>query len=96
MLGWALLPGNPYGFFQVLRVVVCGIAAYAAVVGNRSGNSGWTWALGATAALYNPFLPVHLTRNMWGVVNVLTIVLLIAACLFLTRRVTATDNPGKS
>jgi hypothetical protein len=40
MLGWALLPGNPYGFFQVLRVVVCGIAAYAAVVGNRSGNSG--------------------------------------------------------
>ena len=86
LLALALMPGHPYSYFQALRVVVCFAAAFVAVVAYRTDKEGWAWACGATAALYNPFLPVHLSRGQWSVVNVLTIVLLVAAGLSIARK----------
>jgi hypothetical protein len=31
------------------------------------------WVLGITAGIYNPIFRVHLTREIWTVVNVVTI-----------------------
>lgn len=95
MLAWALLPSNPYNYYQILRVVVCFVAAYVAVVAYRSNHEEWTWTLAAIAALYNPFLHVHFSRVVWSAVNVLTIVLMIAGCLSLTRKPAGSNNPAK-
>jgi len=73
MLLWALNPENPYGYYVLLRWVCCGIFAYLAFKGYEQGHQGWVWVLGITAALYNPILRVHLTREIWSVVNVITI-----------------------
>jgi len=69
MLAWALVPDNPYGYYILLRFAVCGISAYLAY-----NCIGWGWALIAVAVVYNPIIRVHLNREIWSVVNVVTII----------------------
>lgn len=77
LLVLALLPW-PYGYYQFLRLVVCAVSAWLAYVQwkNDEAFSFWTVSLSATALLYNPILPIHLTREIWIVLN------LLAAALF--------------
>jgi hypothetical protein len=73
MLLWALNPENPYGYYVLLRWICCGIFAYLAFKGFEQGHQGWVLVLGITAAVYNPIFRVHLTREIWSVVNVAAI-----------------------
>jgi hypothetical protein len=73
MLLWALNPGNPYSYYLLLRWVCCGVFAYLAVQALESKRQGWVWVLGITALIYNPLIPVHLTREIWSAANVATI-----------------------
>lgn len=86
MLAWALVPSNPYGYYLLLRVVVCGICAYLALAAYERQRQGWVWALGITAVVYNPFIRVHLNREIWSAVNIATIVLLAATIWVLRRK----------
>ena len=86
-LAWALLTEHhPKGFFVAVRVVVCFASTYAAVAAYKTKREIWTWLLGANAALYNPFVPVHLTREVWNFVGLADITLLIAAGILLRTR----------
>jgi hypothetical protein len=64
MLLLALDPGNPYGYYILLRWVCCGIFAYLAYHTLEQEQLGWTWVLGITAVVYNPIVRVHLTREV--------------------------------
>lgn len=75
----ALFDGWPYGFFTVLRFVVFSSTAYVAYTAYQEHKEGWVWLLGAIAVLFNPFIPVYLTRDVWIVIDFVT-----AACLFVT------------
>jgi len=44
--------------------VVCGTAAYGAFKSVELEKSGWAWILGIIALLFNPIIPVHLSRDM--------------------------------
>jgi hypothetical protein len=79
MLLWALNPENPYGYYILLRWVCCGVFAYLAFKALDQGHQGWVWVLGITAAVYNPIFRVHLTREIWSVVNVVTIGIAVAS-----------------
>ena len=74
-LGVALLP-LPYAYYMLLRVAMCGVFAYLAYTASQSNEQGLAWVLGITAAIYNPFAPLHLGREVWTVVNLATIALL--------------------
>jgi hypothetical protein len=78
MLLWALLPINPYSYsyYILLRFVVSAVCAYLAFQASRLRMVGWTWILGLTAVLYNPFFRIHLDRGVWSVINIATIGLL--------------------
>jgi len=65
----------PYGYYVLLRLLVCAVCAYLAVQENYAGRTGWTWVLGGVAVLYNPIFRIHLDREFWSVVNVATIVM---------------------
>ena len=69
----ALLPW-PYGYYSFLRIIVCAAAAWAAYTQWRHDEalSGWVVVLGATVMLYNPIIPVFLTREIWSVLNLLS------------------------
>jgi len=75
MLLWALNPNNPYAYYILLRWVCCGVFAYLAYNSYEQKKQGWVWLLGITALIYNPILRVHLNRELWSVVNIVTIVI---------------------
>ncbi|GJQ58448.1 MAG: hypothetical protein D8M57_14535 [Candidatus Scalindua sp. AMX11] len=79
MLLAALNPENPYGYYVLLRWVVCGIFAFLAFQALEQEKKEWVWVLGITAAVYNPFFRMHLGRDIWSVVNVVTIGIAIAS-----------------
>jgi len=76
MLAWAMNPANPYGYYILLRIVCCATCAYLAVVAVRNGKTQWGWVFGVFAVIYNPVFSVHLTREIWSVINLVTIAVL--------------------
>ena len=74
-LAGALLP-MPYGYYMLLRLLICGVAAYLASEDAQGGRTAWAWLLGACAVLYNPIFKFPLGREIWTYVNVATIALL--------------------
>jgi hypothetical protein len=62
----------PYGYYLMLRVVVCGAGIFCGVMLWKSSDRGraLTIALFVTALLFNTFIPAHLTRAIWSVLNV--------------------------
>ena len=83
------------GFFVAVRVVVCFASAYGGVRAFHAKKEIWTWLLGANAALYNPFVLVRLTREIWNVVDLADIVLLVAAGIVLRAREDRPSQPGE-
>jgi hypothetical protein len=86
MLLWALNPRNPYGYYILLRFVCCGVFAFLTLQALAHKMHGWTWVFGITALLYNPFFRVHLTREIWSLVNVVTIVIAAASIVRLPHQ----------
>ena len=78
MLLWALNPSNPYAYYTLLRWVCCGIFAYLTFQSFEQKKQGWAWLLGITVLIYNPIFRVHLNRELWSVVNVVTIGIAVA------------------
>lgn len=83
MLLWALNPENPYGYYRLLRVVCCAVFVYLCIKAVNFGQNNWAWVLGVTAVVYNPLIPLHLTRGIWSVLNILTILIAGGSIIFL-------------
>ena len=62
----------PYGYYTFLRIVVCGAAGYGALLAIGTKQSGWAIILGLLAVVFNPVVPVHLDRDTWAVVDLVT------------------------
>jgi hypothetical protein len=90
---WALNPENPYGYYVLLRWICCAAFAYLAVQALAQEKGGWIWVLGVTAVVYNPIVRIHLTREIWSVINVATIAIAIASMFVL--RVKTDKSPKK-
>lgn len=74
----------PYGYYTLLRFVVCGTTAYGAYLASTEQKKpAWVWTFGIIAVLFNPFIPIHLTRDIWAVIDVAVALLLIVSLLFL-------------
>jgi len=76
ILLWALYPDNPYGYYRLLRVIVCAVFAYLCYATIKRKLEGWAWVLGVSAVIYNPIFSLHLTRGIWSVVNVVSVMIL--------------------
>ena len=74
----ALVPSLPYGYYSVMRWVVCALCVWLALVAHKSAQEGWTWTWVIVAGVYNPIVPVHANRELWSVVNVATAALCLA------------------
>lgn len=71
LLLWAL-DRHPYGYYTLLRFVVCGVSAYGAYFSSEIIiRKGWAWIFGIIAILFNPIIPIHLDRGTWAVIDVI-------------------------
>jgi hypothetical protein len=73
----ALFDGWQYGFFTILRFVVFSATAYVAWMAYEEQKEKWAWILGSIAVLFNPFIPIYLTRELWMTIDFITGVFLI-------------------
>ncbi|WP_394890142.1 DUF6804 family protein [Mesorhizobium sp. AaZ16] len=62
-LAAAILPW-PYEYYQLMRLVVFGAGIYCGFV-VRSADEKLAYALFFAALVFNPVLPVHLSREIW-------------------------------
>jgi len=84
LLLWALFPGNPYAYYVLLRWISCPALAYLAFCHVKDERIPMAWVFGTAAGLYNPVLPLHLTRTIWSMVNVACIAIIVTS-IFLDR-----------
>ncbi len=85
----AALAPWPYGYFVFLRWVVC-LAALLVVFRAHEIERAWAvWTLGLVAILFNPLLPIYLTRELWAPIDVLTAVLFGVAIVTLREKARA-------
>ena len=86
MLCIAMLPLHTYGYYVLLKFVICGGCGYLATQAFSSNRMGWVWLLGMTAVVYNPFFRFALGRLLWTLINIATIVELVLVLLAHKRR----------
>jgi len=86
MLIWALYPDNPYGYYILLRWICCGIFAYLAVQAQKEEKENWVWTFGIIAVIYNPIFRIHLNRDLWSIINIITIGIAVASFFVLNKR----------
>jgi hypothetical protein len=74
----------PYGYYTLLRFVICGTTAYGAYFASTEQKKpAWAWTFGIIAVLFNPFIPIHLSRDIWAVIDIAVALLLLASLLVL-------------
>jgi len=82
MLFGCFVDGLPYGYFQILRWVVCGTCAYRVSLCLESGHERWLWVFLVAGILFNPIIPVHLARDAWLAIDgMLGIIMLVSLAL---------------
>jgi Family of unknown function (DUF6804) len=64
----ALFP-LPYGFYTLLRLVVTICAGVIAYHHWQSGGKGLAFSMGFVALLFNPLIPVYLSREIWAPID---------------------------
>ena len=68
MLLMALAP-LPYGYFTLLRIVICLTAVFLAWFSAKLRKTFWLWIMGFIALIFNPIVPLYLGRPLWLVVD---------------------------
>jgi uncharacterized protein DUF6804 len=68
-----LLP-LPYGYYMLLRLLLCGLCIYFLSSVPRVSD-GEKWVLTGLAILYNPVFPIELgSKPLWSIINVGTVI----------------------
>ena len=81
----------PYGYYTLLRIVATGAFVWAAITAHQKGERTLPWMFALSAVIYNPILPVYLTKGIWMILN-----LGGAAMLYLHRDKITEKEAGKA
>jgi hypothetical protein len=73
----------PYGYYQILRFVVCGVGAYIAYMAYNWQKVWAMWLFGVIAILFNPIVPIHLARDIWQPIDLMCALLFVAIAVIL-------------
>ena len=87
----AMFDGWSYGFFTLLRFVVFASSAYVEWMAYEAKNEKWSWIFGFLAVLFNPFIVIHLNREIWSVIDfIVGVFMIVSVFVFkLSRKVEA-------
>ena len=60
----------PYGFYNFLRFAITITSVLAAIELIKENNFIWV-LFGGIAILFNPIIPIHLTKDIWFVIDLI-------------------------
>ena len=75
----------PYGYYQLLRFVVCGASVFVAFKAYEWQKIWAVWMFGFIALLFNPLIPIHLTREIWQPIDFVCAILFIVMTFVLKK-----------
>jgi hypothetical protein len=78
----AMFEGLPYGYFQLIRLIVCGTTIYLAWLAYSISNHKWIWLFGFILLIFNPLIPLHFGRELWRIIDVVIAVFLITSIFY--------------
>ncbi len=73
----------PYGYYQLLRFVVCGVSVYVAYMAYIWQKLWATWLFVIIAVLFNPLIPIHLSREVWQPIDLICALLFVVIAFVL-------------
>lgn len=83
LLIMAIPTGWPYDFYILLRWVISIFSIIVAYNFYTSKRQAWVLIFGAVAFLFNPILPVYLSKSSWVIFDfIVAIIFFIAAHLY--------------
>ena len=88
MLLLALTP-FPYGYYKLLRLVVCGVSLYVVFTAFNWQKMWAVWLFGFVAILFNPLIPIHLSREIWQSIDIICGILFISVTITLNKPATS-------
>ena len=60
----------PYEFYTIVRLFVCICMSYMAYSGfSNDDYTFWPWFFGFIAVLFNPIIPIHMTKEIWMAID---------------------------
>ncbi len=79
MLLLAIPPIWPYGYYTLLRLVVCGTAVYIVWNTKKLNKKRWMWIMGFIALLFNPLIPIYLDKATWSFIDLVVAIIFIVS-----------------
>ncbi|MBB3048977.1 hypothetical protein FHR99_003251 [Litorivivens lipolytica] len=76
----------PYGYYTFLRIVATIVFVWGAFVLHEQKEPVLPWVFGLVAILFNPFIPVHLPKDIWAGIDLVAGCLLIATHTKLAKK----------
>lgn len=81
--GLALLAGIPsgwpYDYYVLLRWLVAASGLYLAYGFYKSNLIAWTFVFGAVSFLFNPLIPIYLSKSNWIPIDFISAILFFLA-----------------
>lgn len=68
MIALGVLP-MPYGYYTYIRIVGFLVFSLCALESFYRREQLQPWAYGAAAILFNPFMKIHLPRDVWAILD---------------------------
>ena len=65
----AIFPIKEYGYYILLRWVICLTSVYTVYFSYKTERIYWIWIMGVVAVIFNPIIPLHLGKEIWRFVD---------------------------
>jgi hypothetical protein len=75
----AIIPGLPYGFYGLLRWVVCLTACYGVYVAKKKAKQRELCIFIPMVVLFNPIVPIILVREIWAPIDFTCAIILLVS-----------------
>ena len=72
---------HPYAYYQILRWIVCGSAAYTAYTLLQGNRTIFMWFFVVIAVLFNPIAPIYMDRETWQTYDLLAAMVFAVALI---------------
>lgn len=77
----------PYGYYTLLRLVACGVFAFAAFIAFERKSKVLPWVYGLLALIFNPIIKIYFPKEIWAVIDIAAgILLLVTAKAIKTKQ----------
>lgn len=67
----------PYGYYTLLRLIACGVFAWAAYVSYERKEPLLPWVFGILAITFNPIIKIYFPKEIWSGIDLAAGLLLL-------------------